>query len=53
MVLAGMGEYLAGFVKKNQPLIEHQEIFLRSLVTFLAWYFVTVQVGESMFPPDI
>ena len=30
---------LYGFIKKNQPLIEHLEIILYSILSLLAWYF--------------
>jgi hypothetical protein len=33
------GVHLYGFVKKNQPIIEHLEIALYSLLSLLAWYF--------------
>jgi uncharacterized membrane protein YsdA (DUF1294 family) len=28
-----------GFIKKNQPLLEHLEIVLYGLLVFLSWYF--------------
>lgn len=31
--------HLYGFIKKNQPLIEHLEIILYSILSLLAWYF--------------
>jgi len=31
--------HLYGFIKRNQPLIEHLEIFLYSLIGLLAWLF--------------
>ena len=31
--------HLYGFIKKNQPLIEHLEIIVYSLLSLLAWYF--------------
>jgi hypothetical protein len=34
-----VGVHLYGFLKKNQPLIEHLEIVLYSLLSLLAWYF--------------
>ena len=34
-----VGVHLYGFVKKNQPLIEHLEIVMYSLLSLLAWYF--------------
>ena len=34
-----VGVHLYGFVKKNQPLIEHLEIGMYSLLCLLAWYF--------------
>ena len=34
-----VGVHLYGFIKKNQPVVEHLEILLYSLVSLLAWYF--------------
>lgn len=34
-----VGVHLYGFVKKNQPLIEHLEIGMYSLTCLMAWYF--------------
>ena len=34
-----VGVHLYGFVKKNQPLIEHLEIVMYSLLSLLAWHF--------------
>jgi hypothetical protein len=42
LVLIGIfmvGVHLYGFVKKNQPLIEHLEIVMYSLLSLFAWYF--------------
>lgn len=34
-----VGVHLYGFVKKNQPLVEHLEIGMYSLTCLLTWYF--------------
>ena len=42
LVLIGIfmvGVHLYGFVKKNQPFIEHLEIVMYSLLCLFAWYF--------------
>ena len=42
LVLIGIfmvGVHLYGFVKKNQPLIEHLETVMYSLLSLFAWYF--------------
>ena len=43
-LVIGIGVFMVvvhvyGFVKKNQPLIEHLEILMYSVVTILCWYF--------------
>jgi hypothetical protein len=42
LVLIGIfmvGVHLYGFMKKNQPLIEHLEIVMYSLLSLFAWHF--------------
>lgn len=42
LILVGIfmvGVHLHGFVRKNQPLIEHLEIGLHLLMSLLAWVF--------------
>lgn len=42
LILTGIfmvGVHLYGFVKKNQPVIEHLEIVMYSLLSLFAWYF--------------
>lgn len=42
MILVGVfmvGVHLYGFIKKNQPVVEHLEILLYALVSVLALYF--------------
>lgn len=34
--------HLWGFIRKTQPLVEHLEIILYSVLTFLTWYFYPV-----------
>ena len=42
LILVGVflvGVHLYGFIEKNQPVIEHLEIVLYSLLSLLAWHF--------------
>ena len=42
VILVGVfmvGVHLYGFVKKNQPVIEHLEIVMYLILSLLAWYF--------------
>ena len=42
LILIGIfmvGVHLYGFLKKNQPIIEHLEIALYLILSLLAWYF--------------
>ena len=45
VILVGIFEafvHLYGFIKKTQPLVEHLEIIMYSVLAFLAWYFYPV-----------
>jgi len=44
-----VGVHLYGFVKKNQPVIEHLEIAMYLILSLLAWYFYPQPPGWRRF----